>query len=93
MATLKHKTAGQVLEEKRQSKIRQARKECTRRIESHWDKHGQVNAAIGVYSEDEQQACKECIETHRQALQDLISEIEESDDPKAIDVSDDQWWE
>jgi hypothetical protein len=93
MAKLKHKTEIEVSEQKRESKIQQATRECARRIESQWDAHGQLNAALGIYSKEEQKECKDVSKHHRKCLKSLTKEISKSDDPNAIDVTDDQWWE
>ena len=75
-----------------ETKIQQAKSEATRRIQAKWDTHGQVNAALGVYPKDQQQACKECIDSHRQALQDLIAIIKNDGNPEGIDISDNKYW-
>ena len=65
-----------------------ARSECTARIESEWDSTGQINASLGVYSDEEKSACAAWISSNRDALIELLAR----DDLLEIDVQDDQYW-
>lgn len=62
--------------------------ECTKRINSKWNWLGQINASLGIYSDDEIEACKQWISDHRSALADLLA----MDDLVELDVTDDQYW-
>lgn len=65
-----------------------AEDECTKRISSKWNWLGQINASLGIYSEDEIAACKQWISDHRSALADLLT----MDNLVELDVTDDQYW-
>lgn len=65
-----------------------ANRECTRRIHTKWSQVGQINAALGIYSEDECTDCSEWIALHRDALAALLAR----EDFLEIDVTEDQYW-
>lgn len=64
------------------------RAECEKRITKHWNAIGQINAALGIYTEAEAQACKECINVHRNACNALL----ERDDLLEINHTADEFW-
>lgn len=65
-----------------------ANAECTRRIEAQWNQVGQVNAALGIYSDENAEACKNWIAVNRHALEALLNRA----DLLSLDVTDDQYW-
>ena len=65
-----------------------ANAECSRRIELRWNQVGQLNAALGVYSDINTEECKSWISSNRDALELLI----DRSDILIIDVTDDQYW-
>lgn len=84
----KKKTAHQINAEWLELKRNQAKEEATRRIESRWDKVGQANVALGLYTEQERAECVHWINSHRQALEALIA----SPDLVDLIISDDAYW-
>ncbi|BFM50566.1 hypothetical protein [Marinomonas sp. THO17] len=66
-----------------------ANDECTRRIESKWDQFGQMNVSLGLYTAEEQLACKQWIAAHLAALEVLLAR----EDLLDIDVTDDAYWQ
>jgi len=84
----KRKTVQQLQAQKFSANQQAARAEATRRIESRWDKVGQANVALGLYSEQERAECVHWINSHRQALEALIAR------PDLVDliISDDAYW-
>ena len=68
--------------------IAKANAECTRRIEFQWNQVGQLNAALGIYSDVISDACKSWIASNRSALEALLNRS----DILSIDVTDDQYW-
>jgi|GEM_PF-6286899 len=64
------------------------RQECSRRIAQHWNEIGQINAALGVYTSEEVESCKQCIEAHRSACNDLLN------NPDLLDINykKDEYW-
>lgn len=64
------------------------RSECEKRITKHWSAIGQVNVALGIYSEEEAQACKDCINAHRQACNALL----ERSDLLELNYTSDEYW-
>lgn len=65
-----------------------ANAECTRRIELYWNQVGQLNAALGIYTDENVEACKSWIASNRGALEVLLGRS----DILTIDVTDDQHW-
>jgi hypothetical protein len=65
-----------------------ANAECSRRINTHWNQIGQINASLGVYSEEDIAACAAWISSNREELIALLS----NEDLLEIDVTDDQYW-
>lgn len=82
------KTSEQIIADELEKKKQLVKLEATRRIESKWDKIGQNNVALGIYSDEEKLACSEWISTHRNACLDLIGRP----DLLELDISDDSLW-
>lgn len=70
------------------SKESTVKAEATRRIESRWDKVGQNNVALGLYTESERQDCINWINAHRVACQALIART----DILELDINDNSLW-
>lgn len=64
------------------------RAECEKRITKHWNVIGQINVALGIYTEAEAQACITCINEHRTACNALL----ERDDLLEINYTADEFW-
>lgn len=64
------------------------RAEAEKRIERHWNPIGQINVALGIYSESDSQACIACISAHRVACNELL----QRDDLLEINYTDDAHW-
>lgn len=62
--------------------------ECSRRINTHWNQIGQINASLGVYGEEDAANCAAWISSNRAALVALLAR----EDLLEIDVTDDQYW-
>ena len=69
-------------------KLVEANAECTRRIELYWNQVGQLNAALGVYSDENVEACKNWIASNRNARAALVERV----DILTIDVTDNTYW-
>ncbi|EAQ66457.1 hypothetical protein MED121_07230 [Marinomonas sp. MED121] len=69
-------------------KLVEANAECTRRIELYWNQVGQLNAALGVYSDENVEACKSWIASNRNARAALVDRV----DILTIDVTDNTYW-
>jgi hypothetical protein len=65
-----------------------ANAECTKRINTHWNQIGQINASLGVYGELDTANCSAWISSNRTALIVLLGR----EDLLEIDVTDDQYW-
>ncbi|MBJ7537147.1 hypothetical protein [Marinomonas transparens] len=65
-----------------------ASSECTRRINAKWDPIGQMNASLGIYSDEECDACADWIAQHREALAVIL----EREDLIDLEVENDQYW-
>lgn len=65
-----------------------ANAECSKRINTHWNQIGQMNASLGVYGEEGKANCAEWISLNRTALIALLAR----EDLLEIDVTDDQYW-
>ncbi|WP_421848303.1 hypothetical protein [Marinomonas sp.] len=65
-----------------------ANSECSKRINTHWNQIGQINASLGVYGEEGKAACAAWISSNRAALVALLAR----EDLLEIDVIDDQYW-
>ncbi|RBO85904.1 hypothetical protein [Marinomonas aquiplantarum] len=66
-----------------------ANDECTRRIDAKWNRIGQTNVSLGLYTAAEQFACKQWIVAHLVALEALLAR----EDLLDIDVTDDAYWQ
>lgn len=66
------KTAEMLQSESLSVKQQQVKSEATRRIEMKWDKNGQANVALGLYSEAVSQSCKDWINAHRVVVNALL---------------------
>lgn len=75
-------------DKQRAQKQAEAKFEATRRIESRWDKVGQANVALGLYTEQERADCVHWINSHRQALDALMVRSDLVD----LIISDDAYW-
>lgn len=64
------------------------RAECEKRITKHWNVIGQINVALGIYTEAEAQACVNCINAHRSACNALL----ERSDLLDVNYTDDAHW-
>lgn len=84
----KMRTAAQIAVQQRLQKVSAVKAEATRRIESRWDKAGQNNVALGLYTEAERQDCVSWINAHRAACQALI----ERADLLELDIKDSSLW-
>lgn len=84
----KLRTAEQLQQEQLEAKQNQVKAEATRRIESKWDKNGQANVALGLYSGEQAQECRDWITLHIEATNTLINK----EDLLEIDVSDNIYW-
>ncbi|KJZ05812.1 hypothetical protein TW85_25195 [Marinomonas sp. S3726] len=62
--------------------------QCSIRINSKWNQIGQINAALGVYSEQERADCSEWVKLNRDALKALLQRA----DLTEIDVESDEFW-
>ncbi len=62
--------------------------ECTKRINTHWNQIGQINASLGVYGELDTANCSAWISSNRTALIALLTR----EDLLEIDVKNDQYW-
>lgn len=83
-AILENKTdAEKLIEQQEKAAI-----ECTRRIELKWNQVGQLNAALGIYSDESTQDCKDWISLNRDALANILIQ----GDLLTIDVTADQYW-
>lgn len=69
-------------------KLVEANAECTRRIELYWNQVGQLNAALGVYSDENIEECKNWIASNCSALAVLLERTDILD----IDVAGDAYW-
>ncbi|AWX99503.1 hypothetical protein A8139_05490 [Marinomonas primoryensis] len=65
-----------------------ANAECSKRINTHWNQIGQMNASLGVYGEEGKANCAAWISLNRTALIALLAR----EDLLEIDVADDQYW-
>ncbi|KZM40953.1 hypothetical protein OA92_15345 [Marinomonas sp. SBI22] len=69
-------------------KLAEVDAECTRRIELYWNQVGQLNAALGVYSDENAAACKHWITANLNARETLL----ERADIINIDVTENEYW-
>ena len=69
-------------------KLVETNAECTRRIELYWNQVGQLNAALGIYSDENAEACKNWIGSNRNARAVLVERV----DILTIDVTDNAYW-
>ena len=69
-------------------KLVETNAECTRRIELYWNQVGQLNAALGIYSDENAEACKNWIASNRNARAALVERVDILD----IDVTDNAYW-
>lgn len=72
----KLRTAEQLQQEQLEAKQQQVRAEATRRIESRWDKNGQANVALGLYSDEQAQACRDWVNAHRLVVDELLADAD-----------------
>ena len=84
----KVKTAVQVQAEKLLLQESMVKAEASRRIETRWDKVGQNNVALGLYTESERQDCINWINAHRTACQAIIARPDLLD----LDITNNALW-
>lgn len=81
-------TAEQKAAKARAAKELAVKVETTLRIESRWNKVGQNNAALGLYTAAERDECISWINTHRAACQVLLGRT----DLLELDITDNSLW-
>ncbi len=69
-------------------KQQQVKMEATRRIESKWDKVGQANVALGLYSDELANNCRQWINSHIL----VVEELNNKEDLLDIDIYNYSGW-
>lgn len=94
MATVKHNTKQEVIEEKRSKLLQAAKAECENRIYAKWPDWKQRDAERGAYGYTDQDRTNKnnWVDSHLQACEELEALINQATDPGTIDPAADKHW-